>query len=107
MDGPPWPGYAAHVLEHFLALGRLNVLRFAERVEVLAAQHGQRAQLQVLQHLGLGRFCVFFCLDKNGQWKSRLNHVMELRISGTCKQTSEKQGKTSKSSRLDFWKILG
>jgi len=52
MDGQPWPGYAAHVLEHFLALGRLNVLRFAERVEVLAAQHGQRAQLQVLQQIG-------------------------------------------------------
>ena len=44
----------------------------------------------------------FFCLDKNGQWKnwkSCLNHVMELRISGTCQQTLEKQGKTSKSSR--------
>ena len=60
MDGPPWPGYAAHVLEHFLALGRLNVLRFAERVEVLAAQHGQRAQLQVLQHLGLRKFLCLF-----------------------------------------------
>lgn len=60
MDGPPWPGYAAHVLEHFLALGRLNVLRFAERVEVLAAQHGQRAQLQVLQPLGLRKFLCLF-----------------------------------------------
>lgn len=47
----PWPGYAAHVVEHFVALGRLRALRLIERLELAADAHGQRAHLQVLERM--------------------------------------------------------
>lgn len=104
MDGQPWPGYAAHVLEHFLALGRLNVLRFAERVEVLAAQHGQRAQLQVLQYLGRLRF--FLSWQKLSMEELfEPCHRLENFQSVPCQTSGEKT--SSKSSSASFLEDFG
>ena len=47
----PWPGYVAHVAEHFLALGRLHAQRFVQGLELAADAHGQRAQFQALQQV--------------------------------------------------------
>ena len=77
MDAQPWPGYAAHVLEHFLALGRLHLVRLAQRMEP-----AQRAHVQLLQLLGIGKAhgVVWLChglYTKDGRkcWIERLNNV--------------------------------
>ena len=47
MDAQPWPGYAWHVLEHFAALARLQLLRLLQRWDL-----PQRAHVQLLQCYG-------------------------------------------------------
>jgi len=49
MDAQPWPGYAWHVLEHFAALARLQLLRLLQRWDL-----PQRAHVQLLQCYGTG-----------------------------------------------------
>ena len=49
MDAQPWPGYAWHVLEHFAALARLQLLRMLQRWDL-----PQRAHVQLLQCHGHG-----------------------------------------------------
>lgn len=48
MDAQPWPGYAWHVLEHFAALARFQLLRLLQRWDL-----PQRAHVQLLQHIGV------------------------------------------------------
>eukprot|EP00435_Cladocopium_sp_Y103_P051536 s478_g16.t1 len=48
MDAQPWPGYVWHVLEHFAALARLQLLRMLQRWDL-----PQPAHVQLLQHLGV------------------------------------------------------